>query len=259
MTPQTGTVYILEGCLVFAAERLINELFTDYPISVILGVDEDVVLDFGDSSEQNRGFVVQHGIKRRLESPGRVVDLLISLDSDYYHYIVDHLATDEVLPLSAERLEAIRPLLAQLVDNKMAVDGVTSSVDNIVAKLLTELFGTPSAQSPLDARLVPVINYLQKELPINPPIENLAAMAGLSQSRLMHLFKQQLGLPIRQYLLWKKLEAAARLVAKGTTLIDVAAETGFYDQAHFTRTVRRMLDLPPSAFTDSRNVQVIEA
>lgn len=253
MSVQNGAIYILDGCIVFAADKLVNELFTDYPISVILGVDADVTLDYGDTTQAARGFAVRQGVKRRLESEHAVVDFLIGLDSDYYRYLSQHFETEETLVFSAEDLAAVQPQLQRLV----AVDVASQDVSTTVKNILQTVLGSPAEMSPIDARLQPVLDYLQKELPTNPPIADLAEMACLSQSRLMHLFKQQLGLPIRQFLLWKKLESAAKLHAQGLSLSDVAAEAGFYDQAHFTRTVRRMLDLPPSVVTNSRNIQAI--
>ena len=72
-----------------------------------------------------------------------------------------------------------------------------------------------------------------------------AAMAFLSPSRFAHLFKQQVGLPFRRYMLWRKLTRA--MLAIGTERTIAAAHASdFADAAHLTRTFYQMFGIPPS-------------
>jgi transcriptional regulator GlxA family with amidase domain len=78
-------------------------------------------------------------------------------------------------------------------------------------------------------------------------LTELAALVGLSPGRLMHVFTESLGIPLRPYLAWLRLQRAAAGVVAGNPLAEVAAAAGFSDAAHMTRTFRRMLGTPPSA------------
>ena len=51
---------------------------------------------------------------------------------------------------------------------------------------------------------------------------------------------------MRRYILWLRIRYAIKLWAAGRSLIDITFEAGFSDQAHFTRTLRRMVDFAPS-------------
>lgn len=73
-----------------------------------------------------------------------------------------------------------------------------------------------------------------------------AAVAGLSPSRLSHLFVARTGLSFKTYLLWIRLTRAVRLMADGLTLTDAAHGAGFSDSAHFSRTFRRMFGIAPA-------------
>ncbi|MET9212969.1 MULTISPECIES: helix-turn-helix transcriptional regulator [unclassified Nocardia] len=77
----------------------------------------------------------------------------------------------------------------------------------------------------------------------------VAAVVGLSASRLTHLFTAQVGLPLRRYILWLRLMNAAELARAGRDLTTIAHATGFADSAHLTRTCREIFGLPPSALT----------
>lgn len=77
----------------------------------------------------------------------------------------------------------------------------------------------------------------------------LAAAVGLSVSRLTHLFTEQVGIPLRRYVLWSRLRAAIIRVQAGDDLTGAAHGAGFADSAHLTRTTREMFGLPPSVLS----------
>ncbi|MCX4691104.1 helix-turn-helix transcriptional regulator [Streptomyces sp. NBC_01408] len=83
-------------------------------------------------------------------------------------------------------------------------------------------------------------------------LSEAAAVAGLSESRLAHLFRAELGLPFRSYVLWLRLMRAAELAARGHTLTDAAHGAGFSDGAHLSRVCRRMFGIAPS---ESRRIR----
>ncbi len=100
--------------------------------------------------------------------------------------------------------------------------------------------------------LHPAVRKLLRLLAAMPPhadtsLEALAAIAGLSPGRLMHVFTESIGVPIRPYLAWLRLQRAGGAIASGLALSEAAHAAGFADGAHMTRTFRRMLGMPPSA------------
>jgi AraC-like DNA-binding protein len=74
----------------------------------------------------------------------------------------------------------------------------------------------------------------------------VAASVRLSPSRFLHLFTTSVGVPLRPYVLWLRLQCGARELARGTSVADAAYAAGFSDAAHFTRTFRRMIGATPS-------------
>jgi len=92
-----------------------------------------------------------------------------------------------------------------------------------------------------------VLGHLRQHLPDrrNASLGQLAAVAGLSASRLMHVFTDSLGIPLRPYVLWLRVQRAARALATGHTATEAAYLAGFADAAHLTRTFRRTLGTTP--------------
>lgn len=78
-------------------------------------------------------------------------------------------------------------------------------------------------------------------------LQDLARSVDLSPGRLMHVFTESIGIPIRPYLLWLKLQRAAGAIAAGMPLSQAALAAGFADSSHMSRTFRRMLGAPPSS------------
>ena len=80
----------------------------------------------------------------------------------------------------------------------------------------------------------------------NVSLKTLAGIASLSPSRFMHAFTESVGVPVRPYLLWLRLQRAACDLMDGTSVTNAAHRAGFSDAAHLTRTFRRMLGATPS-------------
>jgi AraC-like DNA-binding protein len=80
----------------------------------------------------------------------------------------------------------------------------------------------------------------------------LAVVAGLSPSRLMHAFTTSMGIALRPYLLWLRLQLACGELMRGASVTEAALQAGFADAAHLSRTCRRMLGSTPTAITSSK-------
>jgi AraC-like DNA-binding protein len=74
----------------------------------------------------------------------------------------------------------------------------------------------------------------------------LAQHVGLSAGRLSHLFGQEVGLPLRPYILWLRLQRAAGHLQRGASLTRAAHAAGFTDSAHLSHAFRRTFGLSPS-------------
>jgi AraC-like DNA-binding protein len=99
----------------------------------------------------------------------------------------------------------------------------------------------------LDPRVKRVLRSLPNRLAeeVDVSLDGVAASVGLSPSRFMHLFTTSVGVPLRPYVLWLRLQRAAGELAHGKSVADAAHAAGFADAAHFTRTFRRMIGATP--------------
>ena len=115
----------------------------------------------------------------------------------------------------------------------------------------------PNPTSTRDERISQVVEYIHEHIEQALSTDQLTRVSFLSESRLLHLFKEEMGLPIRNYILWYRLKMAMGQFMEGASLTEAAHRAGFADQAHFTRTCVRMLGVPPSVILkNSKFVQV---
>ena len=104
-----------------------------------------------------------------------------------------------------------------------------------------------------DPRVRRVLAAILRNTGENAPLADLAAMVNLSESRLAHLFRRDVGIPVRQYRLWARLRRALEHCARGHSLTEAAHAAGFADSAQFCRICRRMFGAAPSRLPELRN------
>jgi len=100
----------------------------------------------------------------------------------------------------------------------------------------------------LDPRIRRVMTHIRSHLGAGEDLslKTLADVATMSPSRLMHTFTSALGVPIRPYVRWLRIQRAACDLMKGATTTRAAYQAGFADAAHMTRTFRDMLGTTPT-------------
>jgi len=108
-----------------------------------------------------------------------------------------------------------------------------------------------------DERVEGIIKFIKGNIDKRIDTITLMDVACLSESRMLHLFKEKMGLPIRNYILWYRLKTVIEQILLGKSLTEAAYFSGFADQAHMTRTCVKMIGIPPSQIVkNSRFVQV---
>jgi AraC-like DNA-binding protein len=90
------------------------------------------------------------------------------------------------------------------------------------------------------------IELLNEHLDGDLALADLAQECGLSPGRFMRAFKRSLGVPVRRYLLNKRVDAAKSLLLHSNeSLLTVALEVGFSDQPAFNRSFRKIVGTSP--------------
>lgn len=85
-----------------------------------------------------------------------------------------------------------------------------------------------------------------------PGITVVAERIGVSTAHLVRSFTVSYGIAPHRYVIGRRLDLARHRLLAGEAPADVAAATGFYDQAHLTRHFKRLLAMTPGSYQRSR-------
>ncbi len=149
---------------------------------------------------------------------------------------------DDVTLVPSARLDAVAGELRRFVEQPLESLEIGALIKQCVRALST---GAPPSRR-LDERVTRVLAAIREADELRMSTEDAAATAFLSPSRFAHLFKQQVGLPFRRYMLWRKLARAIVMIGREGNIGAAAHAADFSDAAHLTRTFYEMFGMPPS-------------
>ncbi len=86
-------------------------------------------------------------------------------------------------------------------------------------------------------------NYLEEFI-----LDDLALKFDLTVVHLIRVFKKEFGLPIHAYILNKKVHFAKELLSSNLPIIEVAQNSGFFDQSHLNRSFKRIFQITPKEY-----------
>lgn len=89
-------------------------------------------------------------------------------------------------------------------------------------------------------------NYLEEFI-----LDDLAKSFDLSVVHLIRVFKKEFGLPIHSYILNKKVHFAKELLSSNLPIIEVAQNSGFFDQSHLNRSFKRIFQITPKEYQNN--------
>ena len=100
-----------------------------------------------------------------------------------------------------------------------------------------------------DARsLAPVLAHIAAHLAEPLPLDDLAAITGLSVWRFATVFRERVGMAPHRYVSLQRVRHAQALLRQGATLASAASEAGFCDQSHLSRRFKRLCGMTPGQY-----------
>ena len=136
--------------------------------------------------------------------------------------------------------------LAELIRTAVSLDPEPLAIDDVVARLAGALLAADPSLASVDASrhreeaaLARARRFLDAETDRVIRSSELEAVAGLTRYDLARQFRLAFGTSPYRYSLMRRLDRARAAASGGMPLAEVAAETGFADQAHLARMFRR--------------------
>ena len=250
--PHVGALQPWPPVLVTWGPGIESRLHAHHCWHLIVSVDNPMQVreGAGASPASARALVTRPDAPHAVDARGsRVIIVFVDPESEIGERLAQTMGTDALRVPGAAVTSRLRGALEGVLRDPESVKESTSSA----LSLLGAGDARPALRHPAIRR---VLRHLRSAPPdVEVSLTALAALARLSPSRFMHAFTDDVGIPLRPYLRWLKLERAASAVARGAGLSEAAHAAGFSDAAHMTRTFRQMLGVTPSQLRRSQSIQ----
>lgn len=166
---------------------------------------------------------------------GEALHLFLAPYSDFADKLNEITGTAKIALLTEDTLP---------FDYKMSYNQIFLILDEVMVK----------RSAKLDPRILAALEFLEESSP-SPTLAEIARRCDLSPSRLRVIAKQELGFSLSVLLVWRKLVSAMKVLSAGSSLSEAANAGGFSDQAHFTRTMRKVFGITPADSIQALNYE----
>ncbi len=234
----------------------LNKLDADDGERQLLGLFDDLINVMfcakdleGRYTNVNQAFVRRSGQKSKRDVLGRRArDLFSKALAERYEEQDTRVFTDDTV--LRDELELIRRpdgSLGWYLTTKRPVHDPTGAVVGLVS--VSRDLITPDERGIAMESLDNVVAAVRNSIEAAPPVAELAALAGCSASQLDRRMRKVFGLSPGQYVLRVRIDHAADLLrTTSDSVATIAASSGFYDQAAFTKQFSRLIGETPSHF-----------
>ena len=118
--------------------------------------------------------------------------------------------------------------------------------------------GQRLARRTLDPRVATIVDAIKGDPTGRYSASVCAEQAGLSFSRFLHLFKDEVGVSFRKFQAWKRARSLLYHVNRRQTLTSIALDVGYPDATHFSHSIRQVYGLAPKTiFAGSRRLLIL--
>lgn len=126
--------------------------------------------------------------------------------------------------------------------NKQTDEEILSFTEKMMAKL----FISDTNKRIQDERIEELLCAISSYQYLDKRVTEIAKEINYSESWLVHLFKRETGLSLKNYLLIKRLEYVWKKVMEGKTITESAIQAGFSSPSHFAASCKQMTGISVS-------------
>lgn len=254
--PQRACFYFWNDRAVYLGSLSDNLEHRHHAVQVTIGLSRPFRLRYSGLSGEYSGAIIASDQPHSLDGRGDAqAVMLMDPESTTARRLTETLCRDQgIAEFDPLRLNAlIADLGALMVEPKSCLH-----VRRLCDQLLGRLTDSAETGQSIDPRIEKAVQVMRRSAEKKESVKELAEIVCLSESRLIHLFSEQIGIPIRRYLLWLRLLTAVEQILDGVSFTTAAHASGFADSAHLSRTFKRIFGMTLSnLFKNSGFVQVI--
>jgi AraC-like DNA-binding protein len=242
--------FLWDAFVLHVGDGIATKMHALAAVQVVLGLGATVAVRTDESEWVEADCIVLGSNVRHALRGGRFAMLWIEPESDAGRRLVaSYCRRRSMARVEVPGLEALTRRAAAMLDDPRSCDVAWRFSMDVLASVAGEL--------PRGRVVHPAIRKTVRHIEAQPyskiSAKELATEVELSTSRLMHLFRETMGVPLRRFLMWQRLRRAVVILARGASATEAAHEAGFTDTAHLNRVLKMMLGMRPSDFQSFRS------
>jgi AraC-like DNA-binding protein len=107
---------------------------------------------------------------------------------------------------------------------------------------------TAEAHPNVPAALIPILDYIDGHLDADLTLAALGRRFFMNPSNLSRLFKKEIGSNIHEFIIFKRISQAKKLLGDGCSVTEACSRCGFNDYANFLRMFKRKVGVSPGRY-----------
>lgn len=139
--------------------------------------------------------------------------------------------------------------LNDALEREAPPDDVEPLLEAALVRLLAGAQVRPESCEPRNERIARARQFIDEHYAEAIAIDDLAALAGFSKFHFIRVFREAYGMPPHAYQNAIRIARAREALASGRSAAEVALETGYADQSHFTRRFKRLVGVAPGEYS----------
>lgn len=238
---QQNLVYITEDFQVFIGSIKDNINHQHYALQVSIPLDSKITINTTTKSFSTAsGFIIGPNVPHKLAAKKPHLLLLFNPTSSVGHYW-NSLRNKNIEEIDSMEVREIKRITSLILSHKI---NEQQGIQQLIQFIQSLDCGCSSFVHSGDSRMENAILYLNDNQDRIVPVSEIANYLSLSESRFLHLFRENTGITYRRAQLWNKLIGALYLI-KNVSITEAAIEVGFSDSAHFSRTFKENFGFSP--------------
>lgn len=210
-------------------------------MQLFLALEEQLDICVSKQTLTSRCIVVNQNINHSFSTANRLhLSIIIEPTSDFAEQLNKVMRDHEYYICNSEecrKLQKIGTLLSQNSDMATYNDFIVT---------LYKVLGISVRDKLYDGRIKDLLHYIENCNCDEHSIPAFADMVSLSPSRLSHLFKDQVGIPLKSYIQLHQMQKAFLSLLNGKSITEAAILANFDTPSHFAAVTKRMMGIPAS-------------
>lgn len=239
------SLFFQNGIGVYAGRVAETKIHTHHATEIVYSLNGSYkIADVDDVEKEYNLSLIPNDIKHRFIGNSTTTPIFIYIDP--FHYLSQQL-------MRSYQFNSVIIGIDQISEQHIIerfnswIQGKEVNIIEVVTDFVNQLTGYASHPIQLEDRILKSVEHIKASLNTEIRLNEVASKVHLSESRYGHLFKEQVGIPFRRFVLWTRLQTTVESVLRGNSLTSACYDGGFSDLPHFTRTFVEMFGVTPSS------------